>query len=115
MLLSRFILTTAASGVIASPLTQRDSSITCPSGNQTPKCCQILVPVNILGQTVDIGVGCVNRTQYPQTSQSRALIQATLTCPVVGSSCKGQTLCCNTENVSREHYVDEVKLILNSF
>lgn len=28
----------------------------------------------------------------------------------VGSSCKGRSLCCNAENVSREHCVGEVKL-----
>ncbi|KAJ5930562.1 hypothetical protein N7466_006055 [Penicillium verhagenii] len=44
--------------VIASPLTERQTSVTCSSSKQTPKCCQILVPVNILGKTVDIGVGC---------------------------------------------------------
>ncbi|KAJ5751339.1 hypothetical protein N7533_008367 [Penicillium manginii] len=46
-----------ASSVIAYPLTERQTSITCSSGNQTPKSCQILVPVNILGKTIDIGVG----------------------------------------------------------
>ncbi|OQD87928.1 hypothetical protein PENSOL_c075G00878 [Penicillium solitum] len=70
------IILAAAVGALASPLTDRQTSITCSSSSQTPKCCQILVPVNILGKTVDIGVGCVN----------------------LGSSCKGQLLCCNTEN-----------------
>ncbi|CAI7613697.1 unnamed protein product [Penicillium pancosmium] len=73
MLLSHLILATAASGVTSSPLAERQSSITCSSGNLVPKCCQLLVPVKVLGKTIDIGVG-------------------------LGSSCSGKTLCCETEN-----------------
>ncbi|KAJ5637055.1 hypothetical protein N7490_006934 [Penicillium lividum] len=65
MLLSHFVLAIAVSSVIASPLIERQTTITCSSDNQTPKCCQLLVPVDILGKTVDIGVGCVNFCSKP--------------------------------------------------
>lgn len=62
MKLEAFLLITAGI-VTASPLTDRANYATCSSINQIPKCCQILLPVNVLGKTVDTGVGCATCMQ----------------------------------------------------
>lgn len=68
MLLFYLILSIGAK-ILAFPLTEKETSATCPNGNQTPTCCQLVVPLTLLGKAIEVGIGCENlkcvELQYP--------------------------------------------------
>lgn len=51
------------------------SSVTFSNSNQMPECCQLLVPIKILGKAVDIGGGCGTFTQLGHVPASNPLFQ----------------------------------------
>lgn len=75
------LLATLAGGAMASPLVERQTSITCSNPKQTPKCYQLLFPVNVLGRTVDIGVACAPRMQPPKLLFQALFVDGAATFP----------------------------------
>ncbi|PYH40078.1 uncharacterized protein BP01DRAFT_361547 [Aspergillus saccharolyticus JOP 1030-1] len=72
-----FILLFTALGAVGSPVAEvhQRQAVSCPSG-YTAKCCPLLVPTNILGTQLTVGVGC----------------------SPLGSACSTHTACCKSES-----------------